>query len=105
MFYENRPKIKLEKSALDHAIEYTTFGLIIFSFVYTIIYYGNLPADIPMHFNHKGEVDSYGAKATIWILNFIALATVAGMHYLNRLPHIFNYPQKITEDNAKKHFS
>ena len=104
MFFQERPKVALEKSALDYAIEYTTIGLVLFSLVYTIIYYGSLPSDIPMHFDHKGEMDSYGSKGSIWILNILSIVTVGGLYYLNRFPHIFNYPQKITEENAKKHY-
>ena len=105
MFYENRPKIELEKTPLDYFIEYSTFGLVVFSAVYAVISYGSLPDQIPMHFSASGEVNSYGSKDSIWALNIIAIATVIGMYYINRLPHIFNYPQKITEDNAKRNYT
>jgi uncharacterized membrane protein len=105
MFLENRPKPKLEKSNFDYLIEYATFSLIAISFGYAIYFYGSLPEQVPMHFNASGEVDRYGSKASIWALYLIGFGTVIGMFYLNKFPHIFNYPKKITEDNAKKYYS
>ena len=105
MFDNNRPKLKLEKTTLDYIIEYSTFGLLACSLVYTIYYYGSLPEKIPMHFNASGEVNSYGSKNSIWALYGIAITTVIGMYFLNKSPHIFNYPQKITKDNAQKSYT
>jgi len=105
MFYEDRPKLKLEKSTLDYIIEYSTFGLLACSLFYTIYYYGSLPDKVPMHFNASGEVNRYGSKASIWALYIIGIGTVMGMYYLNKFPHIFNYPKKITEDNAEKYYT
>ena len=105
MFDENRPKIDLKKTALDHYIEYTTFGLIIFSIGYAFYHYSNLPESIPMHFSYSGNVNSYGSKDSIWALNIIGAASVFGLYYLNKFPHIFNYPKKITLENAEKYYT
>ena len=105
MFDENRPKINLEKSDLDRYIEYITIGLIAFCIGYTLFHYGKLPERIPMHFSYSGKVNSYGAKDSIWALNFIAAITVFGIFYLNKFPHVFNYPKKITPENARKYYT
>lgn len=105
MFFDDRPKLKLEKSQIDLYLEYLTIGLMISSIVYAVIYYGSLPEKIPMHFNLSGKVTRYGGKESIWALNIIGLLTIYGGFYLNRFPHIFNYPQKITPENAKKFYT
>ena len=105
MFDDNRPKLKIDKSQTDLYVEYLTWGLIIVSIVYAIIKYTSLPEEIPMHFNFSGKVTRYGAKDSIWALNIIGLLTVYGLFYLNKFPHIFNYPKKITLENAKKFYT
>jgi len=105
MFYEDRPKLKLEKTTTEYLMEYTTFGLLAFSFVYAFYNYSSLPEEIPMHFNYSGEVTRYGNKDSIWALLIIGAATVALMYYLNKSPHIFNYAKKITLENAKEYYT
>lgn len=105
MFYEDRPRLNLVKSQTDLFLEYLTWGLIFCSLIYTIIYYSRLPENIPMHFNYSGKVTRYGGKDSIWALNIIGYLVVYGGYYLNKFPHIFNYPQKITRENAEKFYS
>ncbi|NOY51953.1 MAG: DUF1648 domain-containing protein [Chlorobi bacterium] len=66
-----------------------------------IYYYQNLPDLIPSHFDMKGNVDSYAGKATILIIPALLLVMAIGMRLLQNYPHIFNYPVKITEQNAE----
>ena len=105
MFYDDRPRLNLKKSNTDLFLEYLTWGLICSSLIYTIIYYSRLPENIPMHFDYSGKVTRYGAKDSIWALNIVGMLVVYGGFYLNKFPHIFNYPQKITLENAKKFYS
>lgn len=105
MFYEDRPKIKLKKTTGDNIVEYTSLGLLVFSIIYTLYFYKSLPEQIPMHFNTSGEVNGFGSKDSIWALHAIGIATAIGLYFLNKSPHIFNYPQKITIDNAKKYYT
>ncbi len=105
MFDENRPRIRLEKSALDIFLDVLSFGIPALALFYTILNYGALPEQIPMHFNHSGNVARYDSKDHIWLIHIIGIASVYGIFYLNKFPHIFNYPQKITENNAAKFYS
>ena len=102
MFYENRPRITLEKSTLDVFLDVFSFGILLLALLYIILNYSQLPEQVPMHFNHSGKVTRYGDKSSIWFLNLIGFATVYGLFYLNKFPHIFNYAQKITTQNAQK---
>jgi uncharacterized membrane protein len=59
-----------------------------------------LPDTIPTHFNLKGEVDGYGNKSEILYLPVLATILVTLLSYLSKYPQIFNYPVKITQENA-----
>jgi uncharacterized membrane protein len=63
-------------------------------------HYTSLPDQIPSHFNYKGEVDRYGSKYLLFLLPGIAIVTALGIIYLSGFPHKFNYPKKITTENA-----
>lgn len=54
-------------------ITYWTWVLIMVAipFIYTSLVYGKLPANIPTHFNIKGEADGYGGKENIFLLPVI----------------------------------
>ncbi len=55
-------------SGWERALEIVTIVLAISSWILPIMYYGELPDEIPMHFNAQGEADSWGAKHTLFIL-------------------------------------
>lgn len=100
-----RPKLKVPYSALERTIQSATRILLAWYFVYLIVQWGDLPAKVPMHFNGKGEIDRWGSKGELIILPIIGLLIYAGMAALSRFPHIFNYPVKITEENAARQYA
>lgn len=104
MFDENRPKIKLQKDQTQKVLEIIVLICVIFCFVYPSIYYSTLPEQVPMHFNYKGEVNSYGGKDSLFVLAIIGALTSFALFKLNQYPHIFNYPIKITKENAEKQY-
>lgn len=104
MFDENRPKITLTKTNTQRFIEIAIFVCVAFCFLYPALYYSSLPDQVPMHFNYKGEVDRYGSKDSVWGLAIIGALTAFGLYKLSQHPHIFNYPVKITKDNAEKFY-
>jgi uncharacterized membrane protein len=61
----------------------------------------NAPEKVPMHFNVKGEVDRYGGKISLFLLPVIGTIIFIGLHYLAKVPHIYNYPFTITDKNYK----
>lgn len=100
----DRPKIIVEKSGIDYLMEILGILIIIAMFIYNIINYSNLPERIPSHFDVEGNVDSYGDKATIWILPVISLLLFISLYLINKYPHLFNYPVEITVNNAKEQY-
>jgi uncharacterized membrane protein len=96
----NRPKIDIPKEPIDWLLEFIGWAAIFFIVAYPLYHYGGLPDRIPTHFGPEGQPDAYGPKATIWTLPIVAILTFSLFVILNRKPHIFNYPTKITEENA-----
>lgn len=100
-----RPKMKIELSPADKAFEVSSCILLVLLWALPLFYYSNLPNIIPIHFNASGKVDSYGIKATIFLLPAIGLALFAGLKIINRYPHIHNYAVKISPENALKQYT
>ena len=100
-----RPKINMELTKADKILEIIGLILLIAVWCITIIYYTKLPEVIPIHFNGKGEADGFGGKINILILPIIATILFIGLTKLNKYPHIFNYPTKITQENALEQYT
>ena len=64
-----------------------------------------MPATIPTHYNGAGQADGFGGKITILTLPLIATVLFVGMTFLNKYPHIFNYPTNITQDNVLRQYT
>jgi len=63
--------------------------------------YSSLPDRIPIHFGFSGKPDGYGDKVWIWLMPGITVVLFLFMDYIRKIPHTFNYPVKITENNVK----
>ncbi len=101
---EQRPRINIELTFWDKALEIAGWVFIIFIWTLTIVKYPLLPGTIPTHFNASGSVDNTGGKTMIFLLPAIGTVLFAGLTLLNRYPHMFNYPVPITEENAERQY-
>ena len=99
---KKRPKIKIELTTSDYFFEITGLIALIILVALPIYFFHDLPAQIPKHFNAMGEVDSYGDREIIWILPVIGLFVYVGLTLLGKIPYSFNYPVKVTDENAEK---
>lgn len=100
-----QPKIKIETTSTDIIVEVLGWGVLGFLWWLAASNYRILPDIIPIHYNIAGEIDDTGSKATILVLPLITTLLFIGLTILNRYPHIFNYPVKITEQNALRQYS
>lgn len=96
-----RPRIKLPLSSFDQVIEFIGLAFLVFLIILPLRYYSDLPVRIPVHFNASGAPDGYGSKTTLFLLPAIGLVLWLAMTILTRFPHIFNFPVKITPENAE----
>lgn len=100
-----RPKLMLQKKAVDWFFEISALFCIIFMWAYSFYNYSTLPNTIATHFNISGQPDVYGSKSTIFLLPLITTILVFVLRILNRYPHHFNYPTAITVENAERQYS
>jgi uncharacterized membrane protein len=102
---EERPKLKIQLSPTDKVFELLSWGVLLALWVWTGTIYSSLPDSIPTHFNAAGEADGFGRKASIVGLPIIATLLYIGLTLLNRVPHIFNFPTPVTQDNALRQYT
>ena len=95
-----RPKLKIEKEPFDWAVEIIGFTVLFAVFGYLLSQYGSLPERIPRHFAMGGNVDAYGNKFSLFVLSAVMIVMFASMYILNKFPHIFNYPEDMTLEEA-----
>jgi uncharacterized membrane protein len=100
-----RPKIKIELTPFDKALELTGWMMVILLWAFAAYNYSTLPDKIPTHFNAAGQVDDYGSKIFIFLLPVIGTLLYPLMTVLNKFPHIFNYPKEITAENAEAQYT
>jgi uncharacterized membrane protein len=102
---ENRPTLKIALTSADKLMETLGWVAVLAIWILTITNYSNLPDTIPTHFNASGEPDGFGGKATILTLPIVSSVLFIGMTILNKYPHLFNYPIKMTADQALKQYT
>lgn len=71
--------------------------------IYAITNFASLPAEIPIHFNAKGEADDWGSKLMLFFVPGVCLFLFLMMNFIGTLkPNTYNFPVKLTKENAKK---
>lgn len=90
---------------LDYLAEVLSFGMLLFLWLQVIKVYPDLPTIVPTHFNINGLPDDYGSKHSIIALPLVVTILVVAISVLSRFPHIFNYPVKITPENAERQYT
>ena len=78
--------------------------LVVALIVITCIYWIKAPDIVPIHFNFKGEIDSYGSKNTLFILLPIAIIIYIGLAILSKYPEVYNYCIEINDKNKEKQY-
>lgn len=99
-----RPVISLGLSPADLAVELAGAIAILVSILLIIQFWGVLPDRIPIHFGLGGQPDALGDKVMIWMLPAVAAIIFVVLTAVSRYPHTFNYPVRITEQNARRQY-
>lgn len=99
------PVIKPQFSNIDRLMELISFFFVIVPFIIVYIVYETLPDQIPMHYDFHGVPDSFGPKWILYLIPSISLALYLFLTILNKYPHKFNYPTRITQENALRQYS
>ncbi|MFM1745501.1 MAG: hypothetical protein RLZZ630_1438 [Bacteroidota bacterium] len=99
-----RAHVKPEITRFDTVLEFAGWAVFILLWIFVGTNYSSLPDTVPTHFNAAIEPDGYGARSSILVLCSIGSLLFIGMSILNRYPDKFNYPVKITEENAVRQY-
>lgn len=98
------PKLKVRKEFIDSFLELCALCSLILLIVYPLMKWSQLPDKIPIHFGLSGKPDNYADKIYILLLPLLGSILFIGFHIINKFPHTFNYPVKITEENAPRQY-
>jgi uncharacterized membrane protein len=99
-----RPILEIPRSGMEKVLEYASFFGLLAMFALVAAYWVQLPARVPMHFNAAGKVDGWGPKASVWAVPVVTSALYLLLTLVSRIPHAFNYPWPITENNAARQY-
>lgn len=100
----NRPIIPIPKTKLEWLLDGLSLLALLLPTVYLFMVWADLPTKVPIHFNAAGVPDGWGSKGTSIILPMIGLILYGGLTLLRKVPHHFNYPVTLTEENAEQKY-
>lgn len=100
-----RPVLQIPKTPVEIMLDVIAIILVIIGWAMTYLAYSNLPESIPAHYSIDGAVDRYGSKNSIVWLSVINTVIVAGLSIIALYPHKFNFPVKISPENAQTEYS
>jgi len=90
-----------KKTTYDKILEIVAVAALLVSFCPLLLYHTIHPDDVfPTHYNIAGEIDGWGGRSSLWLIPLIGLAFYIGLSILQKYPKIYNYPCKVTEQNA-----
>ncbi len=75
------------------------------TFWFTISTYADLGDEIPTHFDAFGNPNGYSKKVVLFLMPILSAILYASLYILNFYPHTFNYPVRITPENALHQYS
>lgn len=102
MYQKSKPVVELERNNIDNTLSIIGWVMLVVLWVIPLAYWTELPEILPVHFNFNGTPDSFGGRTSIWFLPVLASILVSVFSFLNKVPHMFNYPVQITMQNASR---
>jgi len=99
-----QPVIHIEPEPYDKLLDRIAFVFLLLQFLIPMVMFSSLDDSIPTRFDSSGEVSSTSSKYTVWILPFVGAFLYGMLWFLNKAPNTFNYPVKITPENAEFHY-
>ena len=82
----------------DRLVGFLQGGCLLLLLGLPVIYWGQLPEVIPIHYGANGLPDGFGPKSSLWALAFIGGLLFGVLQGINRYPQYFNYPRPIPEE-------
>ena len=71
---------------------------------YAFAVWGRIPPRVPVHFGARGLPDAWGARSSLLLLPVLGVALFVVLTVLERFPRLYNYPVRLTAQNAEALF-
>lgn len=90
----------IKMTVYDWIIEVGSFMALLYSFSPLLFFKSLGDTKIPIHYNIYGQVDGWGDRGFLLLLPLLALVFYIGFSILSKHYKKFNYPVKVTAQNA-----
>ena len=94
--------MKITRSRYDIIVEILCMLCLLGPVLYLVINWGNIPDEIPGHYNALGQVDRITKKSSIIALPIVTAIMYIGMSAIERFPQAWNTGVTITEENKNR---
>lgn len=94
--------MKIENTKADRILDLIGWIMLIGTLVYLILGWSSFPDQIPMHYNGAGEIDRWGGKGEIIIIEVVMWILYLGIGLVEKYPQIWNTGVEVTPQNKEK---
>jgi hypothetical protein len=102
---EERPILKIGMTLADKFMEIVVLLVLIAFWIVTFLKFQELPVTPGANRPLETDAGNIDAKGWMFFLPVICSVFYLGMTILNKYPHMFNYPTKITNQNAEEKYA
>ncbi|NPV48564.1 MAG: DUF1648 domain-containing protein [Armatimonadetes bacterium] len=105
MLKSERPIIQFTPTTTEVILDRVSLVGLLLTVAYLTGCWASLPERIPTHFGVSGTPDGWGSRYMLLLFVAIPIVIHVAFGYLVRVPHIYNYPTKVTPENAERLYS
>jgi len=102
--HTNRPKLTIPKTVSERIWDIIGYVSYIGAILFLIFLWGDLPSEVPAHYNAAGDVDRWGSKWELVILPGIGLFLLLFLNLFEKYPEWHNYPKRFNASNAAQFY-
>ena len=94
--------MKIENTKADRILDIIGWILLIGTLAYLILGWSSFPDQIPMHYNGAGEINRWGGKGEIIVIEVVMWILYLGIGLVEKYPQIWNTGVEVTTQNKEK---
>ena len=94
--------MKIENTKADRILDIIGWILLIGTLAYLILGWSSFPDQIPMHYNGAGEIDRWGGRGEIIVIEVVMWILYLGIGLVEKYPQIWNTGVEVTTQNKEK---
>lgn len=87
---------------LEQVLDRFSLAGVLFVVVLLAAVWDRLPARVPTHFGMSGAPNAWGSRNSLLLFAIVPLVIHVGLTVLSRVPWLYNYPVKVTEENFER---